>query len=48
MILYISSFVSNFINSKLRLGFTHDVVYCSTLFFFITVEYALNDHMAMY
>ena len=26
---------------------TYDVVYCST-FFFITVEYALNDHMAMY
>ena len=48
MMPYVSSFVSNFIDSKLRLGCTHDVVYCSTLFFFITVEYALNDHMAMY
>ena len=48
MMLYVSSFLSNFIDSILCLGFTHDVVYCSTLFFFITVEYALNDHMAMY
>ena len=34
MMPYVSSFVSNFIDSKLCLGFTHDVVYCSTLFFF--------------
>ena len=27
------------LDSRLCLGFTHDVVYCSTLFFFITVEY---------
>ena len=33
MMPYVSSFVSNFIDSKLCLGFTHDVVYCSTLFF---------------
>ena len=31
MMPYVSSFVSNFIDSKLCLGFTHDVVYCSTL-----------------
>ena len=30
MMPYVSSFVSNFIDSKLCLGFTHDVVYCST------------------
>ena len=42
MMQYDASFVSNFLNSKLCLGFTHDVIYCSTLlllFFFITVEY---------
>ena len=30
----VASFVSNFLDSKLCLRFTHDVVYCSTLFFF--------------
>lgn len=40
MMQYDASFVSNFLDSKLCLVFTHDVVYCSTLFFFfITVEY---------
>ena len=46
MMQYVAAFVSNFLDSKLCLEFTHDVVYCSTLF--IRVEYALNDHMAMY
>ena len=34
MMLYVSSFLSNFIDSILCLGFTHDVVYCSTLFIY--------------
>ena len=39
---YVAAFVPNFLDSKLCLGFTHDVVYCSTLFSFITVEYAFE------
>ena len=42
MMQYVAAFVSNFLDSKLCLGFTHDVVYCSTLFSFISVEYAFE------
>ena len=42
MMQYVAAFVPNFLDSKLCLGFTHDVVYCSTLFSFITVEYAFE------
>ena len=36
------SFVCDFFDSTLYLGFTHDIVYSSTLFIFITVEYCFH------
>ena len=35
MMQYVAAFVPNFLDSKLCLGFTHDVVYCSTLFIYL-------------